>query len=73
MNPRLVIFTVGYRNRFGHPKDEVMERYRALGSRLLRSDADGAVLLRFADNDVRCRNLARAATPLLAGYPAILT
>lgn len=52
VNPRLVIFTVGYRNRFGHPKDAVVERYRALGSRLLRSDADGAVLLRFAEDDV---------------------
>ncbi len=52
VNPRLVIFTVGYRNRFGHPRDAVMERYRALGSRLLRSDADGAVLLRFAENDI---------------------
>lgn len=50
VNPRLVIFTVGYRNRFGHPKEEVMERYRALGSTLLRSDNDGAVMLRFADN-----------------------
>ena len=50
VNPRLVIFTVGYRNRFGHPKEEVVERYRALGSTLLRSDIDGAVLLRFADN-----------------------
>ncbi|MDN5881266.1 MAG: competence protein ComEC, partial [Nitrosospira sp.] len=48
VNPRLVVFTVGYRNRFGHPRDEVVERYRALGSRLLRSDTDGAVLLRFA-------------------------
>jgi competence protein ComEC len=52
VNPRLVIFTVGYRNRFGHPKDAVVERYRALGSRLLRSDADGGVLLRFGENDV---------------------
>ena len=50
VNPRLVIFTVGYRNRFGHPREEVMERYRAFGSTLLRSDNDGAVLLRFADN-----------------------
>ena len=52
VNPRLVIFTVGYRNRFGHPKDAVVERYRALGSRLLRSDADGGILLRFGENDV---------------------
>ena len=52
VNPALTIFTVGYRNRFGHPREEVMERYRAQGSRLLRSDTDGAVLLRFADNSV---------------------
>ncbi|MBA4141489.1 MAG: DNA internalization-related competence protein ComEC/Rec2 [Nitrosospira sp.] len=52
VNPRLVIFTVGYRNRFGHPRDEVVERYRAVGSELLRSDIDGAVMLRFADNDL---------------------
>ncbi len=52
VKPALTIFTVGYRNRFGHPREEVMERYRAQGSRLLRSDTDGAVLLRFAGNNV---------------------
>ena len=39
---------VGYRNRFGHPKPEVVQRYEALGSRILRSDRDGAVKLRFS-------------------------
>jgi competence protein ComEC len=52
VNPRWVVFTVGYRNRFGHPKEEVAERYRSAGSRLLRSDVDGAILLRFAGNDL---------------------
>lgn len=52
VKPALTIFTVGYRNRFGHPREEVMQRYRTQGSRLLRSDTDGAVLLRFADNNV---------------------
>lgn len=47
VNPSIVIFTAGYHNQFGHPKPEVVERYRALGSRLYRSDRDGAVLLRF--------------------------
>ena len=46
-NPQIVVFTAGYRNQFGHPKLEVVERYRALGSRLYRSDRDGAVLLHF--------------------------
>lgn len=47
VNPSVVIFTAGYRNRFGHPKLEVVERYQALGARLYRSDTDGAVLLGF--------------------------
>jgi hypothetical protein len=34
-----VIFPVGYRNRFGHPKDDVVARHAAAGARLHRSDA----------------------------------
>jgi competence protein ComEC len=46
VNPDLSIFTVGYRNRFGHPRPEVMARYQEIGSTLLRSDCNGAVLIR---------------------------
>ncbi len=38
-----VIYPVGYRNRFGHPKEEVVARYEADGIRALRTDRDGAV------------------------------
>ncbi|MBI3935867.1 MAG: DNA internalization-related competence protein ComEC/Rec2 [Betaproteobacteria bacterium] len=48
VNPQVAVFTVGYRNRFGHPKQEVVERYRRLGARLLRTDRDGALTLEFA-------------------------
>jgi competence protein ComEC len=47
VNPKTVIFTTGYRNRFGHPKAEVVERYVEHGAQILRSDVNGAVLLRF--------------------------
>ena len=47
VNPELTIFTVGYRNRFDHPRAEVVARYQALGSNLLGSNADGAIFLRF--------------------------
>ncbi len=47
VNPALTIFTVGYLNRYDHPRAEVVERYRTLGSEMLRSDVDGAILLRF--------------------------
>jgi competence protein ComEC len=41
--PRWGIAAAGYRNRFGHPGPEVVERYRAAGARVLRTDLDGAV------------------------------
>jgi competence protein ComEC len=41
--PEIAVFSAGYRNRFGHPRVEVVERYAAAGSRILRSDRDGAL------------------------------
>lgn len=43
--PKLAVFTAGYRNRFGHPREEVLDRYRAVGARLARTDRDGAVTI----------------------------
>jgi competence protein ComEC len=47
VNPGAAVFTAGYRNRFGHPKPEVLQRYRENGSRIYRSDMDGAVMFEF--------------------------
>ena len=41
--PAVAMITNGYRNRFGHPRPDVVERYRGAGAVILRSDADGAV------------------------------
>ena len=43
VGPRWAVVPAGYRNRFGHPVAEVLERYRAAGVRVLRTDLDGAV------------------------------
>ena len=50
VSPSLTIFTIGYQNRYDHPRETVVARYHNLGSQLLRSDRDGAILLRFANN-----------------------
>lgn len=41
--PRWAIVPAGYRNRFGHPSREVLERYAGAGVRVVRTDLDGAV------------------------------
>ncbi|TAK44656.1 MAG: DNA internalization-related competence protein ComEC/Rec2 [Betaproteobacteria bacterium] len=46
VRPRFAVIPVGYRNRFGHPEAEVLERYAALDVRVLRTDLDGAITVR---------------------------
>src|SRR5207342_597581 len=48
VNPDIALVAAGFRNRFGHPKDDVLDRYRALGSRIYRTDLDGALLVEVA-------------------------
>jgi competence protein ComEC len=45
VHPRYAIFTMGYRNKFHHPRPEVVERYHDVGSELFRSDEDGAIIV----------------------------
>lgn len=49
---RTAIFPVGYRNRFGHPKEDVVERYRAAGAELRRTDAEGALTVRLESQGI---------------------
>lgn len=41
--PRVTIVAAGYRNRFGHPRDEVLARYRRAGAAGARTDLQGAI------------------------------
>ena len=53
------IFPVGYRNRFGHPKPEVVARYAQSGAHLHRTNSDGAVSVQLGPQGVRIEH-ARA-------------
>jgi competence protein ComEC len=45
--PSVAVFTPGYRNRFGHPRPDVVARYEATGAQLVRTDLDGALIFDF--------------------------
>ena len=43
VQPRYVLFSTGYRNRFGYPRPETVARYQATGATLLDASAEGAI------------------------------
>jgi competence protein ComEC len=43
LHPDVAIVSVGRANHFGHPAPAVLERYKAIGTEIFRTDQDGAV------------------------------
>jgi competence protein ComEC len=56
----IAVFTPGYRNRFGHPRPDVVARYRAAGAEIRRTDFDGALTFDFAPGVGRLPRAERA-------------
>lgn len=52
VEPRHVIFTMGWKNRFGHPHADVLRRFADGGAMLHRTDRHGWLRLVFADSGV---------------------
>ncbi|WP_303785485.1 DNA internalization-related competence protein ComEC/Rec2 [Azovibrio restrictus] len=60
VGPQLALVSAGYRNRFRHPRPEVLERYEGLGARVWRTDRDGALILDFAGGRVNLQSWRQA-------------
>ena len=43
VSPSMALIAAGYRNRFGHPRGDVVARYRRAGASRSRTDLDGAI------------------------------
>lgn len=50
VSPRYTVFTVGYANRFGFPRKEVIARYRGVNAEILRTDMNGAITFKTDGN-----------------------
>ncbi|HYP67717.1 MAG TPA: DNA internalization-related competence protein ComEC/Rec2, partial [Thiobacillaceae bacterium] len=57
---RQVIFTMGYRNRYGHPHWSVVSRFRASGAGLYRTDRAGELTFMLAAEAIRPQGWRRA-------------
>jgi competence protein ComEC len=65
--PDLAIISAGRGNRYGHPHAAVLDRYRAVGARMLRTDLDGAVTLRTDGRVVDVRTFTGRSLTLRPG------
>ena len=64
-SPRVALASVGFRNRFGHPHPEVVERYRRAGAAFFRTDLDGAVTVSTDGRRVWIRSARSGAETVL--------
>jgi competence protein ComEC len=48
VSPRLAVIAAGYRNRFGHPRGEILARYARAGAARPRTDLEGAITVSLA-------------------------
>ncbi len=76
--PETAVFTPGYRNRFGHPRPEVVARYDNAGVRNFRTDFDGALTFTLASGVSRAPRIEREhdrrywrAAPVREGGPLL--
>jgi competence protein ComEC len=60
LQPRWVVVQSGYRNRFGHPAEVVVQRYEARGIPWVASPRCGAATWRSdRPQDMRCERVAQ--------------
>lgn len=53
VSPEFAVFSAGAMNRFGHPREEVLQRARDAGAKIYRTDTDGAIAAEVSENEIR--------------------
>lgn len=67
VGPSLGLVSVGRNNRYGHPDDATLERLRLAGVDVLRTDADGAIVVDVGRNRVVATGFASGRTIVARG------
>ncbi|NOQ68756.1 MAG: DNA internalization-related competence protein ComEC/Rec2 [Gammaproteobacteria bacterium] len=51
INPKISLFSLGYKNRYKFPNNEVWQRYELLNSDLIQTDKTGAITINLTETD----------------------
>jgi len=71
VDPQIAIVDAGYRNRFNHPRADVVERYTRRGIQVVRTDLDGAITVDLAaDQPLRTRKARESSKRYWLDAPA---
>ena len=63
VHPAIAAISVGEANPFGHPSPDVVQRIRSEGTRLFRTDRDGAVTVTTDGQSLNVRSFLNCASP----------
>jgi competence protein ComEC len=56
VTPEVSLISAGFKNKFGHPSGEIIERLQNVGSTIYRSDLQKAILLRSDGDEIKIIN-----------------
>lgn len=56
VTPKLSLISAGFKNKFGHPSNEIIERLEKVGSSVYRSDLQKAILIRSDGEEIKLIN-----------------
>jgi len=70
LSPDMVVYSAGYRHRFGHPHPSVTARYRTAGSRALNTACSGSITFLPSATGVVVRE-SRHESPFWIGGPGL--
>ncbi len=51
INPKIALFSLGYKNRYKFPNNKVIKRYELLNSDLIQTDKAGAIIINLTEKD----------------------
>ena len=52
VNPKYVVVTTG-KNDYGHPSDEILNRYKKIDAKIFRTDFDGNVVFEIGTDEIK--------------------